>query len=72
MDATGDRLARECLSFIKRAVELHGSRVIELEESDSDEEFDSALLVGFITRFTANYHGKRSNRRKKGSGLPKG
>jgi len=67
---TGDRLARGGLPFIKWAIELHGGSVVELEKGDSDEEFDSALLVGFITSFVASYHGKRSSRRKKSSGLP--
>jgi len=66
----GDRLARGGLPFIKWAIELHGGRVVELEKSDSDEEFDSAVLVGFITSFIASYHGKRSSRRKKSKSLP--
>lgn len=62
---TADRLTRTGFQFIKWAVELHGGRITELEESDSDEKFETAQLVSFITCFIASYHGKRSNRRKK-------
>lgn len=70
---TGDRLARTGLPFIVWAIELHGGTVTELEESDCDEQFDTAELVGFITSFIANYHGKRSasRRGKKVKGVPR-
>lgn len=67
---TGDRLSRVGLPFIRWIVELHGGCVTELEASDSDETFDTAELVGFVTSFIASYHGKRSGRRKKSTRLP--
>ena len=71
--ATGDRITRTGLPFIRWVIELHGGKVTELEKSDSEEGFDSAQLVGFITCFIASYHGKRSKKRmgdKKTASLP--
>lgn len=62
-----DRLARSGFEFVRWAIELHGGKVVELEECDGHEEFNSAELVSFITYFIASYHGKRppSHRSKK-------
>lgn len=60
---TQDRLCRVGFPLIRWIVELHGGRVVTLEENDSPEEFDTGTLVAFVTSFINSYHGKRSRRR---------
>ena len=58
---TQDRLARSGFGFIKWIIELHGGKIITLEEnSETEEKFDTKELISFITSFCNSYYGKRS------------
>ena len=69
---TQDRLARSGFKLIKWIIELHGGKIVSLEESAETEEFDTKELIGFITSFCNSHYGKRSaNSRKKDKDIPK-
>jgi putative resolvase len=48
---TNDRLARSGFELIRWIIELHGGRIISLEEEPKTEAFDTGELIGFITEF---------------------
>ena len=68
---THDRLARSGLELIRWIIELHGGRIISLEESAKTENFDTKELIGFITSFCNSYYGKRSAQRRKDNSIKK-
>ncbi len=68
---TQDRLARSGIEPIRWIIELHGGRVISLEEETKTEKFDTKELIGFITSFCNSYYGKRSAKRRKSNSIKK-
>jgi putative resolvase len=62
---TNDRLAKSGFELIRWIIELHGGRIISLEEEPKTEAFDTGELIGFITSFCNSYYGKRSSERRK-------
>ena len=66
-----DRLARSGLELIRWIIELHGGRIISLEESAKTENFDTKELIGFIISFCNSYYGKRSAQRRKDNSIKK-
>ena len=61
---TRDRLCRTAFPLLRWLIELHGGRVVSLEEDDTADRFDTRTLLAFLTSFCASQHGKRAGRRK--------
>ena len=63
---TSDRLARSGFHLIRFIIELCGGQVTVLDEThNTEQQFDVAELVSFITSFCNSHYGKRSAKRRK-------